>query len=200
LNQGEFESDDEEMPGEHRFGLIDSSEVNRRWLKMEHTIEVRHVSLEINADFESFTRILEESLGRFDYSLYKDLETDPQSVEKRLKALAGEEGLMLFSIQEHGKLLNIVGSPKRAKQYILGNPLIAVTMTRRDIRAGLYAPLRVLVYEADDRSTRIEFDQPSSLFGQFNNPDVTTVARSLDTKLANLIKTTERLAKEARMA
>jgi hypothetical protein len=44
---------------------------------MERTIEVRHVSLEINADFEHFTQTLEQSLGRFDYSLYKDLETDP---------------------------------------------------------------------------------------------------------------------------
>ena len=51
--------------------------------------------------------------------------------------------------------------------------LIKGAMTRHDIRAALYAPLRVLVYEADDRSTRIEFDQPSSLFGQFNNPAVT---------------------------
>ena len=54
---------------------------------MERTIEVRHVSLEIDADFESFTQALERSLGRFDYSLYKDLETDPRSVEERLKAL-----------------------------------------------------------------------------------------------------------------
>jgi len=68
-------------------------------------------------------------------------------------------------------------------------------MTRHDIRAGLYAPLRVFVYEADDRSTRIEYDRPSSLFGQFNNPEVTTVARSLDEKLANLIKKAERLAR-----
>jgi uncharacterized protein (DUF302 family) len=118
----------------------------------------------------------------------KDLETNPRSVEKRLKASAGEEGLMLFNVQEHGKLLNIIGSPRKAKQYVLGNPLIAVTMTRHDIRAGLYAPLTVFVYEADDRSTRIEFDQPSSLFGQFNNPEVTTVARSLDAKLATWLK------------
>jgi uncharacterized protein (DUF302 family) len=167
---------------------------------MERKIEVRHVSLEISADFESFTQTLEQSLGRFDYSLSKDLETDPRSVEERLKASAGEEDLMLFSVQEHGKLLNIIGSPRKAKQYVLGNPLIAITMTRHDIRAGLYAPLRVLVYEADDRSTRIEFDQPSSLFGQFNNPAVTTVARSLDTKLANLIKKAERSAKASRVA
>ncbi len=165
---------------------------------MERTIEVRHVSLEVNADFESFTQEFEQSLGRLDPSVFKDLETDPVAVEKRLKESAGEEGLMLFNVQEHGRLLNVVGAPRKAKQYVLGNPLIAITMTRHDIRAGLYAPLRVFVYEADDRSTRVEFDQPSSLFGQFQNPQVTIVARSLDAKLANLIKKAELLAEKSR--
>lgn len=163
---------------------------------MERTIEVRHVSLEVHADFESFTRNLEQSLGRFDYSLYKDLESSPGEVQKRLEKAAGEEGLMLFNIQEHGKLLNIAGAPRKAKQYVLGNPLITVTMTRHDIRAGLYAPLRILVYETGDHSTRVEFDQPSSLFGQFNHPEVTTVAKSLDMKLANVIKKAERTAEK----
>lgn len=31
-------------------------------------------------------------------------------------------------------------------------------MTRHDIRAGLYAPLRVLVYETDDQFTKIDFN------------------------------------------
>jgi uncharacterized protein (DUF302 family) len=154
---------------------------------MEHTIEVRHVSLELYADFDDFTQTLEQSLGRFDDSLLMGVETDPRPVEERLVEAAGEEGLMLFNIQDHGRLLGIYGTPKKAKQFVLGNPLIAATMTRHDIRAGLYAPLRLLVYEADDRSTRIEYDQPSSLFGQFENPEVTAVARSLDAKLASLI-------------
>jgi uncharacterized protein (DUF302 family) len=167
---------------------------------MERDISVRHVSLNVDTDFESFTHALEQSLGRFDYTLYKQLETDPAAVEQRLKNLAGAEGLMLFSIQEHGKLLNIVGAPRKAKQYLLGNPLIALTMTRHDIRAALYAPLRMLVYVADDKTTRVEFDQPSTLFGQFDNPEVTAVARTLDTKLTNLIAGAERLAKESRVA
>jgi uncharacterized protein (DUF302 family) len=164
---------------------------------MERTIEVRHVSMEVNADFERFTQNLERSLSRFDPSLYKGLETDPLSVQKRLEKAAGE-GLMLFNIREHGKLLNIVGAPRKAKQYVLGNPLVAIRMTRHDIRAGLYAPLRILVYEADDRVTRVEFDLPSSLFGQFDNPEVTAVARSLDIKLASLIEKAGLSAKEAK--
>lgn len=164
---------------------------------MECIIEVRHISLEADADFESFTKNLERSLGRFDDSMYKDIETDPSTVRKRLEKAAGEEGLMLFTIRDHGKVLNIPGVPKKAKQYVLGNPLIAVKMTQHDIRAGLYAPLRIFVYEAEDYSTRVEYDQPSSLFGQFNDPEVTAVARSLDMKLANVIKKAEMASKGA---
>lgn len=164
---------------------------------MERIIEVLHISLKVDADFESFTKNLERSLGLLDDSMYQGLETDPAIVQDRLEKAAGEEGMMLFTIREHGKLLNIPGTPKKAKQYVLGNPLIAIRMTQHDIRAGLYAPLRMLVYEAEDRSTHVEFDQPSSLFGQFNDPEVTAVAKSLDMKLANLIKKAERAAKMA---
>ena len=76
---------------------------------------------------------------------------------------------MLFEIQQHGKLLGIVGAARKAKQYVLGNPLIAIQMTRHDIRASLYAPLRMIVYEIEGHAVRAEYDLPSSLFGQFGN-------------------------------
>lgn len=161
---------------------------------MERIIEVRHESLEVKADFDRFTSNLEASLGRFDDSYYKDIETAPDRVRERLQKAAGEEGLMLFSVRDHGRLLSLVGAQRKAKQYLIGNPLIAVTMTSHDIRAGLYAPLRILVYESGDHSTRVEFDLPSSLFGQFNEPEVTAIARSLDRKLTNLIKKAEQAA------
>jgi uncharacterized protein (DUF302 family) len=164
---------------------------------METIIEVRHESTKVNAGFERFTSNLEGSLGRFDDSLYEGIETSTERVRERLEKAAGAEGLMLFSIRDHGMLLNLAGGPGKARQYVIGNPLIAVTMTRHDIRAGLYAPLRVLVYEAEDGSTRVEYDLPSSLFGQFGDPEVTAVARSLDLKLANVIKKAEAAAKVA---
>jgi len=164
---------------------------------MESTIEVRHISLKIDADFEDFTKNLERLLGRFDDAMYQGLETDPATVQKRLEKAAGKEGLMLFTVREHGKLLNLLGTPKKAKQFALGNPLVAITMTGHDIRAGLYAPLRMFVYEDEDHATRVEYDLPSSLFGQFDNPEVTAVARSLDMKLANLIKKAEIASKVA---
>src|SRR5208283_310897 len=80
--------------------------------RMERKIEVRHVSLRINVDFESFTKTLEQSLNRFESSLLQGLDTDPLSVKERIKKASGGDDLMLFNVRDHGKLLNIFGSPQ----------------------------------------------------------------------------------------
>jgi len=67
------------------------------------------------------------------------------------------------------------------------NPLFAIQMTQHDIRASLYAPLRVLIYENEEGKTCVEYDKPSSLFGQFGNPKVTEVATMLDRKMEKLV-------------
>ena len=88
---------------------------------------------------------------------------------------------------DHGALLRIVGQKRKAIQYVVGNPLFALQMTQHDIRASLYAPLRVLIYECTDGKTCLEYDTPSSLFGQFNNDGIKPVAAMLDKKLEALV-------------
>jgi uncharacterized protein (DUF302 family) len=104
-----------------------------------------------------------------------------------LKNAAGEEKLLLFDVLDHGAILALFGRPRKAKQYVVGNPLIAAKMTRHDVRAALYAPLRLLVFEGEDGAAFAEFDRPSSLFGQFGSPEIDEVARSLDKKMHELI-------------
>jgi uncharacterized protein (DUF302 family) len=65
--------------------------------------------------------------------------------------------------------------------------LFAIEMTQHDVRAGLYAPLRVLLYEDENGKTCIEYDKPSSQFGRFGNTKVTEVATILDRKLEQLV-------------
>lgn len=154
----------------------------------ERIIKVEHVTVVAHSTFEQFTKHLEGMIGRFDPSVMVNVEKDPKLVVKQLEAMEGEQGLMLFGVQDHGKLLNIAGAPRKAIQYYIGNPIIASQMTRHDIRAGLYAPLRVLVFEADDKRVHVEYDLPSTLFGQFNDDAVTKVGASLDAKLLILIK------------
>jgi uncharacterized protein (DUF302 family) len=100
--------------------------------------------------------------------------------------MAGPSGFVLFSTSDHGALLRVVGQRGKAVQYVVGNPLFAVEMTRHALGAGLYAPLRVLIYEAEDGKTCLEYDRPSSLFGQFGDEPVGRVAAALDQKLEDL--------------
>ena len=94
---------------------------------------------------------------------------------------------MLFGKRRHGSMLLIIGEKRKAIQYVVGNPLFAVQMTQHDIRASLYAPLLMLLYEDDEGKTCLEYDKPSTLFGQFGNAEVTAVATMLDRKLEDLV-------------
>ena len=85
-------------------------------------------------------------LGRFEPDVYRTLDEggEPAAARSGLEAMAGSSGFMLFSTNDHGSLLRMVGQSRRAVQYVIGNPLFAVEMTRHAIGAALYAPLRVL--------------------------------------------------------
>src|SRR4029077_18362481 len=131
--------------------------------------------------------LLERILGHFPFDIQRDLIEHPQLAAERLKAAEGAQELMVFSVFDHGAALNLVGARTNAKQYLIGNPLTAIQMSQHDIRAALYAPLRVLVYEQGEGHTIVEHDQPSSQFGQFGLTDVTQVAMTLDVKLERVL-------------
>lgn len=122
---------------------------------MKTIIDMNHQMVKVTSDFDDFTRNLEAALGRLDPTIIQKVGAEPAVVEAHLKQIEGEEDLILFDIQNHGQLLTIVGKPKKAKQYVVGNPLTAIQMTQYDIRAALYAPLRMLVYEAADKSVYV---------------------------------------------
>jgi hypothetical protein len=157
---------------------------------MTHTeIEVVHETVDLPVSFGAFTSRLERLLGRFDPEVAgRLLSEDPPAAAARIGAMAGDQGLMLFGTQDHGGLFALRGEARNAKRYHVGNPLIAFQMTQHDIRAALYAPLTMLVYETGPGAIRVEFDRPSSLFGQFGNRTVTDVAVGLDAKLNALIE------------
>jgi uncharacterized protein (DUF302 family) len=152
-------------------------------------VTIEHVHVETEKPFAEVVAALEARMGKFDPAVYEQLRggADPEAVRVRLEAMAGSSGFMVFRTSDHGGLLRLAGQTKKAGQYLLGNPLFAVRMTQHDIRAALYAPLRVLVYEDEGGKTCVEYDRPSSLFGQFGNPKVTEVATMLDRKLEQLV-------------
>ena len=150
---------------------------------------VDHVRLETDKPFEDVAKAFERQLGRFDPDVAKPLIAggDIEEARAKIEAMAGPSGFMLFGTNDHGALLRLVGQKRKAIQYVVGNPLFALQMTQHDIRAGLYAPLRVLIYENEAGKTCVEYDKPSSLFGQFNDDRIAPVGGMLDRKLEALV-------------
>jgi uncharacterized protein (DUF302 family) len=155
----------------------------------ESQVRIVHVRVASDRQFGDVQTAFERRLGRFEPDVYQALAegVDPAAVRARLEAMAGSSGFMLFSTSDHGGLLRMVGQHRKAFQYVIGNPLFAVEMTRHAIGTALYAPLRVLMYEADDGKTCIEYDRPSTLFGQFGDERVSPMAAALDQKLEDLV-------------
>ncbi len=152
---------------------------------------VDHVRLETNKPFEEVAKAFERQLGTFDSDVRGAATEsgDTEAAKAKIEAMAGPSGFMLFGTNEHGALLRLAGQKRKAIQYVVGNPLLALQMTQHNIRASLYAPLRVLLYENEEGKTCLEYDKPSSLFGQFNDAGITPIASMLDRKLEDLVTT-----------
>ena len=152
-------------------------------------ITVDHIRVVADKPFDQVVKAFEQQLGQFNPEVLKSLGAgeDTEKVRAKIEAMVGPSGFMLFTTSDHGELLRLAGQKKKAIQYVVGNPLFAMQMTQHDIRAALYAPLRVLVYESEQRKTSVEYDKPSSLFGQFGNAKVTDVATMLDRKMEQLV-------------
>jgi uncharacterized protein (DUF302 family) len=146
---------------------------------------VDHVRRTTDKPFGNVTTAFERQLGRFEPGVYQALAAggNAEGARAKIEAMAGPSGFMLFASHNHGALLRLAGQQRKAVQYVVGNPLFALQMTQHDIRASLYAPLRVLIYENEQGKTCVEYDRPSSLFGQFGNDRIAPTAAMLDHKL-----------------
>ncbi len=145
------------------------------------TIPVEHIRIASARPFPEVRRKLEDSVPQLDPSIAEALSRGDQ---KRAQDY-DENGpkLSIFLAREHGALLQIAGGKRNAVQYEIGNPLTATKMTRHQLPAALYAPLRVVLFEDEQGRGVFEYDKPSSFFGQFGDERVTEVGRYLDAAL-----------------
>ena len=113
-------------------------------------------------------------------------ETDSwQSYRERVESHVGPSGFMLFGLIDHGAWITKAGIDRKATRLILGNPLIAITMLRHDVTAGLFAPVEVLLTD-EGAGSSLTYVKPSSLMVIGPNPELLSAAEQLDAKLAAL--------------
>jgi hypothetical protein len=145
------------------------------------TIPVEHIRIVSARPFADVRRKLEESIPQLDPSIAEALARGDQKRAQDYEA--NGPPLSIFLTRDHGALLQIAGGRRNAVQYEIGNPLTASKMTRYQLGAAAYAPLRVVLFEDEQGRAVFAYDKPSSLFGQFGDERVTAVGRYLDAAL-----------------
>jgi Domain of unknown function DUF302 len=148
-------------------------------------LQVEHIKMETTKKFADVEAALERSVPQLDPAITEALVNGD---EQRATDLEGGAPLFIFLNRDHGALLQVIGRPRKALQYEIGNPHTASKMTRHRLAAGLYAPLRVILYEDEKGGSIFEYDKPSSLFGQFDDEQVSAVARGLDDALESALR------------
>ena len=158
---------------------------------MAATIEIRvftneHVTIRSPKPFAETKDRLESLVPRIDDGIFTLLRYGEAG--RALRELEASANLSIFSFRDHGALLAIAGQKRRSIQYDIGNPLTASKMTRHQLSAGIYAPIRVLLRE-DGEGSAFEYDRPAAVFGQFGDPLVEAVAQRLDQELQAVLQT-----------
>jgi uncharacterized protein (DUF302 family) len=150
------------------------------------------VVADTSVTFDDVLQRLRVQMGRVNVSdvvgLARNVATEADYVREVTKRYVGESGFMLFAEIDHGGWLPIFGIRRRTVRWILGNPLIAVTMIRHDITAGLFAPVELLISEHQDgEGTNIVYLRPSSVMVTERNEPLRVAAEALDVKLDALV-------------
>ena len=150
------------------------------------TIAVEHVKISSQRPFGDVRRRLEDTLPELDSSIAEALRGGDQ--KRATEYDQNGPKLSIFEQRDHGSRLQTFGGRRNALQYEIGNPVTASTMTRYQLSAALYAPLRVVLFEDEHGKGVFEFDKPSSFFGQFGDERVTEVGRYLDVALETALR------------
>lgn len=112
-----------------------------------------------------------------------------EEFQQAIKQRQGESGFMLFLEINHTAWLAVYGIRRKVVRLIFGNPVVAYTMLRHDIGAGLFAPVEILITDHDNgEGATVTYDLPSSLMAIEDNPPLRDAAIALDYKLAALIE------------
>jgi hypothetical protein len=89
------------------------------------------------------------------------------TLETYISCVVGPHDFILFHKYDWHPLLSSPGgngTALKACRIIFGNPLVAQTMVREDVKAGLFAPVSMLVQELENGGgVSVMWDLPSSL-------------------------------------
>jgi uncharacterized protein (DUF302 family) len=162
------------------------------YVAMIAKIEVERFSLTSSRPFDEVLAAIKGAVGNpdmVDFAKTTSAARTFAELESAVRKGLGRIGLMLFMELDQGAVIRKetgMDTPKIVR-LIIGNPLIMKEMAKRVPDAGSYAPVTVLVDERAD-GVHLSYDRMASLLAPYRNSDALEVARSLDTKVEDLLR------------
>ncbi len=158
-------------------------------------IAVERKVLVSSRKFEEVVAVIDAAVGHPDMQAFWQ-EIAASSTYSEMEAVVqraiGPSGLMEFLRFDHGQFLKKAQTaaapvaPLRIVRFVIGNPLIMMSMAKHVHDAGSYAPVTLLVDERDGR-VQLSYDTMASFLGSYGEPVALRVARELDAKVESLM-------------
>ena len=122
-------------------------------------------------------------------------ETTPVTVQSKqsfnntiseIRKLVKQNGMMVLSELNQGKILSMTGLSVKAVSLFVGNPQIGNKLFSAEHGVGIAVPVRLNIYEGTDGKTYINYVKPSDQLASFKNDKIQMIAQKLDKKLGML--------------
>jgi uncharacterized protein (DUF302 family) len=141
--------------------------------------------------YPALVAAFERELGQFDPAVGARLVEARASwseVEREVERRAGPHGLLIVGHANQGAIVSLSGRAIRCSLYLVANPVIAARILQIDVRASLYVPFRVCLYDdGGPDGACIAFDRPSSFLATLERPELTELGTLLDQKIDGLV-------------
>ena len=151
---------------------------------MSQTIAVEHIRISSKRSFAGVRRKLEGTVPKLNTGIAEVLRSGDQKrakiCEDNGQSCRSSRSAIIAPCCRFG-----AGDATRCNMKLA--ILTASEMTRYQLAAALYAPLRVVLFEDEQGRGIFEYDRPSSLFRQYSDERVTEVGRYLDATLEAIL-------------
>src|SRR5262252_933821 len=111
---------------------------------MKKAYQAQHNEHVTRRPFEEVIQAFERAVGSVEgaYDGIVAKSRDTAEFERLVREREGSSGFMRFFSVDHGAWAKLEGIHFQARMYTIGNPLIAMTMVKHEVAAGLNAPVR----------------------------------------------------------
>lgn len=149
---------------------------------------VEHVTVTSAKPYEAVRRSFEARLSKLDENMRAMTRTVGRDESRSsLVQAAGKDGIVWHYTTTHGEwLLMRDGKVTTVTEYFVGNILYPAEAQGTLAIDGLYAPLRIVMYENSQGSTTIEYDKPSTRLSQHHSKEIDAVGQLMDQRIARL--------------